>query len=77
LNKFARGRFSWLQNFQNRPFNRFFACHVSARELCWLLDGLSLSQRQAHPKVVAETVIYIFGKNNWDNFPDIYYRVLV
>lgn len=30
---------------------------VTSRELRWLLDGLALSQRQAHPKVMAETVI--------------------
>lgn len=30
---------------------------VSHRELRWLLDGLSLNQRQAHPEVTARTVL--------------------
>lgn len=30
---------------------------ITSRQLRWLLDGLSLSQRQAHPKVTAATVI--------------------
>ena len=30
---------------------------VSSRELRWLLDGLDLSQRQAHAKVTAQTII--------------------
>jgi hypothetical protein len=30
---------------------------VGRRELSWLLDGLSLQQRQAHPEVTARTVL--------------------
>ncbi|OPX87948.1 MAG: IS66 Orf2 like protein [Pelotomaculum sp. PtaB.Bin104] len=30
---------------------------VSRRELRWLLDGLSLQQRQAHPEVTARTIL--------------------
>jgi len=30
---------------------------ISRRELRWLLDGLSLNQRQAHPEVTARTVL--------------------
>jgi transposase len=48
--RLERGTFQW-------PTNREQAITVSARELRWLLDGLSLNQRQAHPQVVAESVI--------------------
>jgi hypothetical protein len=30
---------------------------VNRRQLQWLLDGLALEQRQAHPAVTARTVI--------------------
>ncbi|QQX25497.1 hypothetical protein [Heyndrickxia sporothermodurans] len=30
---------------------------ISPRQLRWLLDGLSLEQKQAHPVVTARTVI--------------------
>ena len=37
---------------------------ISGRELRWLLDGLSLRQRQAHPEVIARTVIW------WEDFAE-------
>jgi transposase len=48
--RLERGRFQW-------PSGAEQTVMVSSRELRWLLDGLSLSQRQAHPKVTADTVI--------------------
>lgn len=48
--RLERGTFQW-------PTGSERATAVSSRELRWLLDGLSLSQRQAHAKVKAETVI--------------------
>ncbi|WP_214629664.1 IS66 family insertion sequence element accessory protein TnpB [Paenibacillus agaridevorans] len=44
------GTFQWPQ--ANRE-----PVAITSRELRWLLDGLSISQRQAHPKVPAEVVI--------------------
>lgn len=49
--RLERGRFQWPDVEQDRPLS------VSRRELRWLLDGLSIGQRQAHPKVTARTVI--------------------
>jgi len=49
--RLERGRFQWPEKTQSE------AVLVSRRELRWLLDGLSLTQRQAHPKVTARTVI--------------------
>lgn len=48
--RLERGRFQW-------PTESVGKVTVSGRELRWLLDGLALSQRQAHPKVIAKTVI--------------------
>jgi transposase len=48
--RLERGTFQW-------PTGSELTTAVSSRELRWLLDGLSLSQRQAHTKVTAETVI--------------------
>lgn len=42
--RLERGRYEW-------PTERIGTLAVSGRELGWLLDGLALSQRQAHPKV--------------------------
>jgi len=49
--RLERGRFEWPQKGDE------MAVPVSRRELRWLLDGLSLTQRKAHPKVTARTVI--------------------
>ncbi|OUS77262.1 hypothetical protein B1748_08950 [Paenibacillus sp. MY03] len=48
--RLERGTFQWPQA-NGEPVA------ITNRELRWLLDGLSLSQRQAHPKVRAEVVI--------------------
>lgn len=48
--RLERGRFQW-------PTGSERTTAISSRELRWLLDGLSLSQRQAHTKFTAETVI--------------------
>ncbi len=48
--RLERGTFQW-------PTTSAGIVTISSRELRWLLDGLSLRQRQAHPKVTAETVV--------------------
>lgn len=48
--RLERGTFQW-------PTGNGEPVTVSSRELRWLLDGLSLSQGQAHPPVTACTVI--------------------
>lgn len=48
--RLERGTFQWPKT--NRDT---FA--ITHRELRWLLDGLSLDQKQAHPKVSAEVAI--------------------
>jgi len=48
--RLERGKFQW-------PTGTTGGVSVSGRELRWLLDGLALSQRQAHPQVHAEIAI--------------------
>lgn len=48
--RLERGTFKW-------PNGHEGTITVTSRELRWLLDGLELSQRQAHPKVTAQAVI--------------------
>ncbi|MGG1556481.1 IS66 family insertion sequence element accessory protein TnpB [Paenibacillus ferrarius] len=48
--RLERGTFQW-------PVSSESTVSITSRELRWLLDGLSLTQRRAHPKVTAETVI--------------------
>lgn len=48
--RLERGTFQWLADHAGHKF-------ISSRELRWLLYGLSLSQRQVIPQVIAETVI--------------------
>jgi transposase len=48
--RLERGTFQW-------PNDSGKTVVVSGRELRWLLDGLTLSQQQAHPKVTACTVV--------------------
>jgi transposase len=48
--RLERGTFQW-------PTDHGDPATVTTRELRWLLDGLALSQRQAHPRVTAATVI--------------------
>ncbi|MBE3573725.1 MAG: IS66 family insertion sequence element accessory protein TnpB [Moorella humiferrea] len=49
--RLEKGVFQWPQD------NRSGTVKISLRELNWLLDGLSLKQKQAHPKVIAGVVI--------------------
>ncbi len=49
--RLEKGRFQWPQNTENGTLT------ISRRELQWLLDGLSIHQKQAHPKVSANVVI--------------------
>ncbi|CAA7600786.1 Transposase IS66, Orf2 [Acididesulfobacillus acetoxydans] len=49
--RLERGRFQWPTEAGS------LTVKVSYRELRWLLDGLSLEQRQAHTAVTARTVL--------------------
>lgn len=49
--RLERGTFQWPESSSAIPME------VSRRELRWLLDGLSLKQRHAHPAVNASVVI--------------------
>ncbi|UUZ84635.1 IS66 family insertion sequence element accessory protein TnpB [Paenibacillus sp. P26] len=48
--RLERGTFQW-------PTVSAGTVTISSLELRWLLDGLSLRRRQAHPKVTAEMVV--------------------
>lgn len=48
--RLERGTFQW-------PTGHEGTVTVSSRELRWLLDGLALEQRKAHPPVRAKTVM--------------------
>lgn len=49
--RLERGNFYWPSDDNSGPLK------ISPRQLRWLLDGLSLEQKQAHPVVTARTVI--------------------
>ena len=49
--RLERGHFQWPDAGTLSPVA------ITRRELHWLLDGLPLEQRQAHPEVVAKRVI--------------------
>ena len=49
--RLEKGKFKWPQH------DGADVTMVSRRELRWLLDGLPLYQRQAHPEVTARTVL--------------------
>lgn len=49
--RLERGRFKWPDGPATKPLA------ISRRQLQWLLDGLSLDQRQAHDPVKARQVI--------------------
>ena len=49
--RLEKGKFQWPTKSSICPVA------ISRRELSWLLDGLSLNQQQAHPKVTANIVI--------------------
>ena len=49
--RLERGRFEWPNSETSKTIV------ITRRELNWLLDGLSLNQKKAHPKVAAQRVI--------------------
>jgi transposase len=49
--RLERGTFQWPASDNSPPLV------ISHRELRWLLDGLSLEQRTAHPEVMARIVL--------------------
>lgn len=49
--RLERGKFQWPSENSSEPLK------ITRRELQWLLDGLSLEQKQAHPVVTARTII--------------------
>ena len=49
--RLERGKFYWPSDSSSDPLK------ISPRQLRWLLDGLSLEQKQAHPAVTARIVI--------------------
>jgi len=49
--RLERGKFQWPAKSDSAPLK------ISRRELRWLLDGLSLEQRKAHPVVTARTIL--------------------
>jgi transposase len=49
--RLERGHFRWPTTAHEAT------CVISRRQLQWLLDGLALEQRQAHPAVRARTVL--------------------
>ena len=49
--RLEKGKFQWPTDKNSAPLK------ISRRELRWLLDGLPLKQRYAHPKVTARTVL--------------------
>lgn len=48
--RLEKGRFKW-------PMDKTRTIKLSRRELHWLLDGLSLEQKQAHPEVTARIIL--------------------
>jgi transposase len=50
--RLERGKFHWPSNSKTSG-----PLKITRRQLRWLLDGLSLEQNQAHPRVSAKTVI--------------------
>lgn len=49
--RLEKGRFQWPEQAAGQ------AVTVSRRQLRWLLDGLSMNQPKAHPKVVVSSVV--------------------
>jgi transposase len=48
--RLEKGRFKWPKASENGPLQ------ISRRQLQWLLDGLTLEQKKAHPPVMARAV---------------------
>lgn len=49
--RLERGKFQWPSDDSKAPLK------ITRRQLMWLLDGLSLEQKQAHPVVTARSII--------------------
>ncbi|WP_407272379.1 IS66 family insertion sequence element accessory protein TnpB [Radiobacillus sp. PE A8.2] len=49
--RLERGTFHWPSEKEATPM------HVSHRQLRWLLDGLPINQKLAHPEVKARTIL--------------------
>lgn len=49
--RLERGKFNWPTGESSTPTK------ISRRQLGWLLDGLALEQKQAHPVVTARIII--------------------
>lgn len=49
--RIERGTFNWPSDQDEAPMD------ISPRQLRWLLDGLSIEQKQAHPEVKARTIL--------------------
>lgn len=49
--RLERGRFQWPEKVDGDTVT------INRQQLRWLLDGLSITQRQAHKKVTVQTVI--------------------
>ncbi|ASS89015.1 MAG: IS66 family insertion sequence hypothetical protein [Bacillaceae bacterium] len=49
--RLERGTFNWPSEQEGVPMD------ISPRQLRWLLDGLSIEQKQAHPTVKARTIL--------------------
>ncbi|MBW8352168.1 IS66 family insertion sequence element accessory protein TnpB [Ornithinibacillus sp. 4-3] len=49
--RLERGKFHWPSDNSSDPLK------ISPRQFRWLLDGLTLEQKQAHPVVMERTVI--------------------
>jgi transposase len=52
--RLERGRFEWPKSPNGA---RYTTQMVTRRQLAWLLDGLALEQKRAHPAVAARSVI--------------------
>lgn len=49
--RLERGKFQWPDDDDSTPMK------ISRRQLRWLLDGLPIKQRHAHPEVTARTIL--------------------
>ncbi|MFD1852270.1 IS66 family insertion sequence element accessory protein TnpB [Oceanobacillus bengalensis] len=49
--RLERGTFNWPSDKEDTPLD------ISSRQFRWLLDGLSIQQKQAHSEVKARTIL--------------------
>ena len=54
--RLEKGRFKWPGSLKEKP-DASPTQAITRRQLSWLLDGLALEQRKAHPAVNAHSVI--------------------